>query len=170
MDIQYLFLLQNFRFYSEGVFNDFFSFITTLGESFIPVLLMAAVYWCFNKKAGTYMCLAEGVGGISQQCVKNQLLRLQTVDKRPGDRTHRGGQNHSHRLLLSQRPFNKSHLLLRLTGPVLQEIPFCRRVFVQCHLFSHAVPEFPGRSYAAGCVGRIWQCISGHPAYGLCVK
>ena len=45
MYIQYLLLLQNFRFYSEGIFNDFFSFITTLGESFSPVLLMAAVYW-----------------------------------------------------------------------------------------------------------------------------
>lgn len=50
MDIQYLFLLQNFRFYSEGVFNDFFSFITTLGESFIPVLLMQQCTGALIKK------------------------------------------------------------------------------------------------------------------------
>lgn len=84
MDIQYLLVLQNFRFYSEGIFNGFFSFITTLGESFIPVLLMAAVYWCFNKKAGTYMCLAEGVGGLVNSVLKISFCVYRPWIRDPG--------------------------------------------------------------------------------------
>lgn len=57
MDIEYLLLLQRFREAIGGALDGFMEFITKLGEASIVTLLVAAVYWCMDKREGTYLML-----------------------------------------------------------------------------------------------------------------
>ena len=57
MDIEYLLLLQRLREATGGVLDGFMELITKLGEASIVTLLVAAVYWCFDKREGIYLML-----------------------------------------------------------------------------------------------------------------
>lgn len=70
MDIQYLLLLQNFREATGGFFNGVFLFLTELGWSVLPFLIVAVVYWCLEKKAGELSLLNIGIGGFVNGMVK----------------------------------------------------------------------------------------------------
>ncbi|MCD8378353.1 MAG: hypothetical protein LUB59_06160, partial [Candidatus Gastranaerophilales bacterium] len=53
--IDYLLLLQNFRELTGHIFDSFFLVITMFGEVYIPLVTIAFLYWCLNKKIGVYM-------------------------------------------------------------------------------------------------------------------
>ncbi|MEG1431581.1 phosphatase PAP2 family protein [Eubacterium sp.] len=78
MDIQYLLFLQNIRFVTDGAFNGFFSFVTTLGESTFILLLMAGIYWCVDKRSGSFM----GLGYTSASMI-NQIFKITFCVYRP---------------------------------------------------------------------------------------
>ena len=70
MDIQYLLLLQNFREATSGLFNGFFLFMTDLGWSALPFLIVALVYWCIDKKTGNYLLMNVTLSGWLNGLVK----------------------------------------------------------------------------------------------------
>ena len=53
--IDYLLLLQNFREFSHGIFDNFFLGVSELGLTGITFFILFSVYWCYNKKIGMYM-------------------------------------------------------------------------------------------------------------------
>lgn len=53
--LDYLYLLQNFREISGHVFDKFFLNITMFGEIAIPIMFITFIYWCINKRAGIYI-------------------------------------------------------------------------------------------------------------------
>ncbi len=57
MDIDYLLMLQNFRDATGGVLDGFFELVTKLGEASIVTLLVAAMYWCVDKREGIFLML-----------------------------------------------------------------------------------------------------------------
>ena len=93
MDIQYLLLLQKLRELTGGIFNSFFMFITDLGWSVIPFLVLAGVYWCINKKAGRYMLantyIAGWINGMVKitACVYRPWVRSSAIEPVPEART-----------------------------------------------------------------------------------
>lgn len=85
MDIEYLYLLQRFRDFSSGIFNNFFVFITDLGDGILPVLVMALVYWCFDKKIGSFLIgnayIGKWVNGVIKltACVYRPWIRSSKI-------------------------------------------------------------------------------------------
>ena len=61
LQIQYLLLLQDFREFTNGTFDQFFISSTWLGEIIIPFSFIAIMYWGFNKKAGEFLLLVFGI-------------------------------------------------------------------------------------------------------------
>ncbi len=55
MDINYLLLLQNFRDATGGVLDNFFEYITKLGETSVLMLLIGIIYWGFDKRKGIFL-------------------------------------------------------------------------------------------------------------------
>ena len=53
--INYLLLLQNFRDFSNHIFDNFFILVSKIGLMEIILVLLFVVYWCYNKKIGMYM-------------------------------------------------------------------------------------------------------------------
>ena len=84
MDMKILFFLQNIREATGGVFDSFFLKMSELGEGTITFLLMAAVYWCVDKRAGQLMGL-----NVSLACTWNQFLKGICKVERPWIRDSR---------------------------------------------------------------------------------
>lgn len=78
MDISYLLLLQQFREGTGGIFNGFFQFLTDLGWSVLPFLIVAMVYWCMDKKIGEYMLINSAASSWL-----NSLFKLTACIYRP---------------------------------------------------------------------------------------
>lgn len=55
--IDYLIMLQNFREMTNGIFDNFFMFITAFGEITIPMTVIAGIYWCIDSKKGMLILL-----------------------------------------------------------------------------------------------------------------
>lgn len=68
--LDYLYLLQNFREVTNHVFDNFFLHITWFGEIYIPVLFMCFVYWCINKKSGVFIMFNYLFGFIANTFLK----------------------------------------------------------------------------------------------------
>ncbi|MGL6292042.1 phosphatase PAP2 family protein [Eubacterium aggregans] len=85
--------LQNIRFATDGVFNSFFSFVTTLGEWTFILLLMAGIYWCIDKKSGAFMGLCCGTASMINQflkitfCVYRPWIRSADIEPIDGAKT-----------------------------------------------------------------------------------
>lgn len=81
MDISYLLLLQSLRESTGGIFNNFFAYVTTYGETAVLTLIFALIYWCINKKTGEYILLslafARVLNGLSKitACVYRPWIR-----------------------------------------------------------------------------------------------
>lgn len=69
--IEYLLVLQNFRELTNGFFDSFFMFITSLGEISIPTLLIAGIYWCINSRDGMYIMWNWSLGQFVCQFFKS---------------------------------------------------------------------------------------------------
>ena len=68
--IDYLLLLQNIRQNTCPIFGDCFLYLTKFGETFLPTVMMAIVYWCFDLKAGVYLFTLNSCGLILAQFLK----------------------------------------------------------------------------------------------------
>ncbi len=53
--IDFLLFLQNIRVGTWEIFDRFFLMITVFGEFWLPTLICAVVYWCFDFRSGVYM-------------------------------------------------------------------------------------------------------------------
>jgi len=60
--IDYLLWLQNIRLHLGPVFDNLFLSITSLGEIFIPTLVISLVYWCIDSEAGMYLFGLNSLG------------------------------------------------------------------------------------------------------------
>jgi membrane-associated phospholipid phosphatase len=76
--IDYLLLLQGFRHFTGGIFDNFFSIITLFGEVFIPLMFICFLYWCVNKKYGAYIFTSYLYGFLT-----NTFLKITACIYRP---------------------------------------------------------------------------------------
>lgn len=84
MDIQYLLFLQNLREVFGNVFDAFFIEITTYSEALAAFVLLGLVYWCVDKRTGTWMAFNVAISCTWNQVVKNicQIDRPWVRDER----------------------------------------------------------------------------------------
>lgn len=68
--IDFLVSLQNIRIAHFEMFNKFFLSITVFGEFWLPTLISAIIYWCFDAKIGTYLFSTFGLNLIFTQLFK----------------------------------------------------------------------------------------------------
>ena len=68
--MDYLLWLQNLRMTTNGIFDQFFLFLTMFGELLIPVLFICVIYWCINSKAGLYLLTLNSLGLLFLQIFK----------------------------------------------------------------------------------------------------
>lgn len=76
--LEYLLLLQNFREYTNGIFDGFFYYITYFGDFIVAFLIIALIYWVIDKKFGFLMILNITIGLLI-----NQLLKCTACIYRP---------------------------------------------------------------------------------------
>lgn len=76
--LEYLLLLQNFREYTNGIFDEFFYYITYFGDFIVAFLIIALIYWVIDKKFGFLMIL-----NITFGLLINQLLKCTACIYRP---------------------------------------------------------------------------------------
>lgn len=76
--------MQNIRESLGGIFDSFMMLMTALGEAPVAFLLMAAVYWCLDKRSGQLMGLNSAFG-----CALNQFLKSMFKVDRPWVRDER---------------------------------------------------------------------------------
>lgn len=62
--IDFLLFLQNLRVGHFEIFDKFFLSITVFGEFWLPTLVCAIVYWCFDSKAGLYLFSLLGINSM----------------------------------------------------------------------------------------------------------
>lgn len=70
MDISYLLALQNFREVTNGLLDSFMAYITTYGEELLTMMIVAAIYWCVDKRQGVYTMLTWGTGRMINGLIK----------------------------------------------------------------------------------------------------
>ena len=70
MDFEYLLFLQNLRIMLNGVLDSAISFITTTAVGFIPLMILAFVYWNISKKWGMIAMRSTVFGDVINQLVK----------------------------------------------------------------------------------------------------
>lgn len=71
MDIEFLLALQQWRQGMGGLFEDVTVFISDIGASVALILVVLAVYWCFDKDAGFLAAMSFCLGNFTNQFVKN---------------------------------------------------------------------------------------------------
>lgn len=71
MDIQYLIWLQELRENTGGMFDVFFEAVSDFVIGSWVFLLIAFIYWCIDKKAGTMILMNVGIGNLAMQFCKN---------------------------------------------------------------------------------------------------
>lgn len=76
MDFSYLLLIQRIREACGGIFDSLMLNITSLANGIITYLLLGAVYWCMDKRAGQLMALNVSIASTLNQFVKN-ILRIE---------------------------------------------------------------------------------------------
>lgn len=68
--IDFLLHLQNIRIAHFEMFNKLFLSITILGEHWLPTLVCAIIYWCFDSKIGMYLFSLNSLNTIFVQVFK----------------------------------------------------------------------------------------------------
>jgi len=76
--LNFLLHLQSVRVNCPDIINDTLKFITTIGESFIPMLICSIYYWCINKKDGIFLFSLFGF-----QYIFSQLFKMLACVYRP---------------------------------------------------------------------------------------
>lgn len=88
---EFIIWLQSFE---NAFFDFFFNFISFLGEEFVYIALLSAVYWLYNKKLGEYIGVTLGVTfalntGLKELFSKPRPFEVsdEIINKRPGSST-----------------------------------------------------------------------------------
>ncbi len=76
MDFSYLLLIQRIREACGGIFDSLMLNITSLANGIITYLLLGAIYWCMDKRAGQLMGLNVSIACTLNQFVKN-IFRIE---------------------------------------------------------------------------------------------
>ncbi len=76
--MEILLALQEFRNATDGVFTAFFQKATFMGELTTALVILAIIYWCIDKKLGTYLLM-----GWSWLRQVNGLLKITVCEYRP---------------------------------------------------------------------------------------
>ena len=76
MDFSYLLLIQRIREACGGIFDSLMLNITSLANGIITYLLLGAIYWCMDKRAGQLMALNVSIACTLNQFVKN-IFRIE---------------------------------------------------------------------------------------------
>lgn len=76
MDFSYLLLIQRIREACGGIFDSLMLNITSLANGIITYLLLGAIYWCMDKRAGQLMALNVSIVCTLNQFVKN-IFRIE---------------------------------------------------------------------------------------------
>ena len=84
MDIHILLALQQFRNGLGGIFLDFLSKMTFIGDMNVVLIIMALIYWCVSKEFGSYLLM-----GWSGNRVVNGFLKVTACVYRPWIRDSR---------------------------------------------------------------------------------
>lgn len=71
LDISYLLFLQNLREGAPGFAEQFFVYLSYIGDGPALVALVLLVYWCIDKRAGQFAFMAFGAGNFVSQLIKN---------------------------------------------------------------------------------------------------
>ena len=78
MDIDILLALQAFREGVGGILTEFLSKMTWFGEMNVVLIIIGLIYWCVNKKIGTYLLM-----GWAGNRIVNGLLKVTVCAYRP---------------------------------------------------------------------------------------
>ncbi len=78
MDIQYLLWLQEFREGPGAFLTDFMLKVSTISEMIVSLAIIAVIYWCIDKKIGTYLLV-----GWNGNRLMNGLLKVAACIYRP---------------------------------------------------------------------------------------
>lgn len=78
LDIEILLVLQAFREGVGGCLTSFLSKMTWYGEMDVTLVIMALIYWCVNKRIGTYLLM-----GWSGNRIVNGVLKVTACAYRP---------------------------------------------------------------------------------------
>lgn len=78
MDIDVLIVLQAFREGVGGCLTEFLSKMTWLGEMNVVLIIAGLIYWCVNKRIGTYLLM-----GWSGNRIVNGVLKVSACAYRP---------------------------------------------------------------------------------------
>lgn len=76
--IDYLVWVQNLRINCGGLFDNCFLHITSLGEIFLPTVVICLVYWCISSNAGLYLFTLNSLG-----LIVGNLLKITACVYRP---------------------------------------------------------------------------------------
>lgn len=76
MDFSYLLLIQRIREACGGIFDSLMLNITSLATGIITYLLLGAIYWCMDKRAGQLMAWNVSIACTLNQFVKN-IFRIE---------------------------------------------------------------------------------------------
>ena len=71
MDITYLLWLQEIREKAGPVVENIFSTLTDIPSSPITILLLAAIYWCVEKRIGFFLLFSQSGGNFINNIIKN---------------------------------------------------------------------------------------------------
>lgn len=71
MDIQILLFLQNVRELTNGIFNDFFAFITNIAVDYYVIVPILIIMWTIDKKKGIFAYLTYGLGSFFNAMLKS---------------------------------------------------------------------------------------------------
>ena len=80
MDIEYLLWLQNFR---NGFLDWFLMAVTDFVVSPVMYAFVAILYWCFNKKAASFLAMNLSFGSMVNQALKNTFCIYRPWVKHP---------------------------------------------------------------------------------------
>lgn len=80
MDIEYLMWLQDLR---NGFFDWFLMAVTDFVVSPAMYAFVAIIYWCFNKKAASFLAMNLSVGSMANQTLKNTFCIYRPWVKHP---------------------------------------------------------------------------------------
>lgn len=69
--IEVLLFFQKIRYLTNGIFDNFFLFITHFGESTLPLFMIACIYWCINSRFAMTLYCNLAVGTFVCDLLKN---------------------------------------------------------------------------------------------------
>ena len=134
MDIEILLALQNFRDGIGSIFISFLNKMTFFGEMNTALVVLAIVYWCVNRKVGTYLLM-----GWNGNRLVNGLLKVTACVYRPWIRDARIQPYPPTKAAATGYSFPSGHAMTSASlyggGVVRKEVPMILRIALGLFVF-----------------------------------